>query len=264
MEAKAGRAAVGEGRTMTEDEFHRCPDPQAMLDFLRGTGRAGERRCRLFACACVRRVWHLLTNGRSRRAVEVAERFADRMATPEELSAAVADGRNGVSDPAGAAFAAWAAAGGVLAFTTVAAAAAWAAREAAEAAAGIPHTPTDADPWALTHPDEFAGREAAWQAERSRQAALLRCLVGNPFRPPSPLPASVLAWNGGCVAKLAAGIYKERKLPQGTLDSGRLAVLADALEEAGLEEQEVLHHLREQGREHYLGCWVLDLVLGKT
>jgi hypothetical protein len=52
-------------------------------------------------------------------------------------------------------------------------------------------------------------------------------------------------------------------VPQGTLDNGRLAVLADALEEAGLENQEVLQHLREQGKEHYRGCWAVDLVLRK-
>ena len=48
---------------MTESDFNRCADPRAMLEFLRGTGRAGERKLRLFACACCRRVWHLLGKG---------------------------------------------------------------------------------------------------------------------------------------------------------------------------------------------------------
>jgi hypothetical protein len=63
--------------------------------------------------------------------------------------------------------------------------------------------------------------------------------------------------------KVATGIYQERNLPEGTLDNGRLAVLADALEEAGLDDEEVLGHLREQAGVHFRGCWALDAVLGR-
>jgi hypothetical protein len=99
--------------------------------------------------------------------------------------------------------------------------------------------------------------------EQDGQADLLRDLLGPlPFRPVS-LGEALLAWHDGTVVRLAEAAYEYRNVPQGTLDNGRLAVLADALEEAGLENQEVLQHLREQGREHYRGCYVLDLLLNK-
>ncbi|MFX8145314.1 hypothetical protein ABTL24_19590, partial [Acinetobacter baumannii] len=59
-----------------------CQDVQQMLDFL--DGKAGERELRLFACACCRQAWHLLSD-RCRRLVTVAERFADGSATAEQL-----------------------------------------------------------------------------------------------------------------------------------------------------------------------------------
>jgi hypothetical protein len=77
---------------MTEAEWLVCSDPNPMLEFLRG--RASERKLRLFACACVRRVWHLLGDARSRRAVEVAERYADGEADGEDLRLAVIGAEN--------------------------------------------------------------------------------------------------------------------------------------------------------------------------
>jgi hypothetical protein len=70
-------------------------------------------------------------------------------------------------------------------------------------------------------------------------------------------------WNGGVALRLAEAAYEERSLPRGTLDADRLAVLADALEEAGCADPDLLGHLRGPGP-HVRGCWALDLVLGKT
>ena len=64
-----GAAAIRARCRMTEAEWCGCEDPQPMLNFLRGKG--SSRKLRLFACASARRVWHLLTDARSKRAVEI-------------------------------------------------------------------------------------------------------------------------------------------------------------------------------------------------
>jgi hypothetical protein len=82
-----------------------------------------------------------------------------------------------------------------------------------------------------------------------------------PTRPVTIEPAW-LRWNEGTVVRLAQAAYDSRSVLSGTLDNARLAVLADALQEAGCQEASVLAHLREQGS-HWRGCWLLDLLLNK-
>jgi hypothetical protein len=89
---------------------------------------------------------------------------------------------------------------------------------------------------------------------RRRLCDLIRCVVGDPFRPLSPIPAAVLVWNDGVVARLAARIHEERDF---TPES--MGILADALEEAGVIDQDVLGHLRGPGP-HCRGCHALDLL----
>jgi hypothetical protein len=94
--------------------------------------------------------------------------------------------------------------------------------------------------------------DSIWAGEEEIQADLLRCVVGNPFRP-VPFDPS---WRTPAVLHLAQAIYDDRAFDQ-------LPILADALEEAGCTNGEVLDHCRGPGP-HVRGCWVVDLLLGKS
>ncbi|MEN6546032.1 MAG: hypothetical protein ABFE07_08335 [Armatimonadia bacterium] len=125
------------GRTLKE-AWATCPRADWMLWILEKLGYADDRTLRLFACWFVRQVWHLLTDPRSRAAVEVAERYARGEATAEALAAASEDAR------AAARAAAWAAA------DAASNAAAWAAVDAASNAAFVrfADTAAEASAWA--------------------------------------------------------------------------------------------------------------------
>ena len=96
--------------------------------------------------------------------------------------------------------------------------------------------------------------EIAVTLERAAQTRLLRDIFGNPFHPVAVDPAW-LAWNDGAIPKMAQAIYGERAFD-------RLPLLADALEDAGCTEADILAHCRGPGP-HVRGCWVVDLLLGK-
>jgi hypothetical protein len=103
----------------------------------------------------------------------------------------------------------------------------------------------------------------AHKAEEEAQCALLRDIFGNPYYPTPTVDPFWLAWNNGTVRHLARAVYEERELPSGKMNSGRLAVLADALEEAGCGDDTILAHCRQAGTVHVRSCWVVDCLLGK-
>jgi hypothetical protein len=210
-----------------------------MLLALRASGRASERKLRLFAVACCRlllRRVHVVAS--AEHAVDVAERYADGAASVAELR-------------------------GVLRYAN--STAEHACMNAADQEAGTVMADCAAGnaAWAAMQPGTVMpndnGRSAArLAAEEARQSDLLRCIVGPVlFRPLPPVAPAVLAWNGGIAGRLAAGVYDERDYTQ-----GRMGVLADAAEEAGLADAELLAHLRGPGP-HARGCWGVDLLLGR-
>jgi hypothetical protein len=226
---------------MTEAEWSACTEPLKMLEFLRASGSASERKLRLFAVAVCRRIWHLLTDERARKAVEVAERFADGLAPARELVAAVSAAEGVHPGTALAELAIWQAVRSVLSL------------DAGSAAHHAAFAACCAD---KGRPAErrFGPLRAAVSAEQAAQCGLLRDIVGGPFRPLPPLePARFTP----TVVSIARRAYHER-------DFAALPVLADALEDTGCTDEDVLRHCRLQAQAHCRGCWLIDLLLGKA
>jgi hypothetical protein len=95
-----------------------------------------------------------------------------------------------------------------------------------------------------------------YNQERSLQASLLRCIFRSPTSSSSPNERRWLTWRTSNVIAVAQSIYDDRAFD-------RLPILADALEDAGCDNADILNHCRQPG-EHVRGCWVVDLVLGKS
>jgi len=70
---------------MSDDDWQSCTDPMVLLERLQGI--ATDRKLRLFAVACSRRIWQSLDES-ARIAVIVAEQYADGYATAQDLRAA--------------------------------------------------------------------------------------------------------------------------------------------------------------------------------
>jgi hypothetical protein len=194
------------------------------------------RRLRLFACACSRRVWaHFATPWRA--AVELGERYADRQVSEQEMLEGVP------ATPAPPDSADQAAAWAVARATAL--------RRKYQFARVL-------DNAAFAAAQGQGQFSPLFQEESLVQVALLRDIFGGPPWRPS-IGLRVVPTD---VVSLAEAAYDDRALPGGTLDPQRLAVLADALEEAGAGA-DAIGHLRGVGP-HVRGCWVVDLCLGKS
>ncbi len=212
---------------MTESEWLECTDPTPMLDVVLRVN-ANNRKVRLFACAYARKLWTQFDDERSKQAVEVAEEYADGEAHEQDRERAWQRADTVVVDAvANQDF--------VRAAIVV-----YAKRCLAKPMDQVVRLPFHFHTWVLV------------------DVVIVKDIFGNPFRTVSIVPA----WLIPTVTTLAQAAYEERILPSGQLDPARLAVLSDALEEAGCDIPDILTHLRGPGP-HVRGCWVLDLLLGK-
>jgi hypothetical protein len=229
---------------VNEDLWLTSRHPYHMLEYLRRSRRyrPTRRKLHLFACRCVRRIRGLLAFAESEKAIVVAERFADDKTTPDQLHSARVAAQRAVKsveleDGPGA-------------------------RSAARAAMALTHDPPNvgrrAIPLAINRTERVISQVISSlpdlhsvAVEHHAQADLLRCIFGNPF-------ASLLiepGWRTSAVIDLATAIYDQRAFKT-------MPILADALEEAGCTDVDLLQHCRGPGP-HGRGCWVVDAILGK-
>jgi hypothetical protein len=236
-------------------------EPAALLDCLIDLRRDFDRQLRWFALACGRLLWPLLTDPRSRAAVEIAEQHQmsgveeDRIREAAE-GATEAGSRlfaerarrmlDGTSEPPeSAAYFIWQ----LLAPTTTPMGV---ARQALELF-GVSLRPSSLIP-------RFArgsgiGKDDLSIAPKPWLCRALRCIFGNPCRT-TVVDPTWLHDHDGRVPKLAHALREE-------LAFERMPILGDALEDAGCTDTEMLAHCREPG-EHCRGCYVLDLILAEV
>jgi hypothetical protein len=282
-----------------------CTSPTKTVGFGKEVSLTGffqkkisDRKARLFGCVCCRRFWHLLDEEHCRRlvdyarsfgsldgrelaeppldschkAVELAEKSADEVVSPDELDA-LSGAISALQYPAsdycacygeevgpfdGEFVASGEAAEAVHHASSMKVNVVFGGRmEAFDSLQLVVDWTTKAAGYYRCTPKGTPSEESAAD-ERTAHCVLLRDIVGNPFRPVPINPA----WQTPTVVALAQAAYDNRILPAGTLEPARLAVLADALEEAGCDNADILTHLRQAG-EHVRGCWPIDLLLGR-
>jgi hypothetical protein len=229
---------------MTESQWLACSNPEPMLEFLRG--KVSDRKLRLFTCACCRRIWDLIDVPDCHKAIEVGELYVEGKADANWLACAYEDADLRYDDPD--------AEGPIDAKEASLYAVVPDAFEGAKSCVSCCGCAVDD-----FHSPEGANRR---RSERVSQTALLRDIFGKPFRSSPPVPLAVLTWNDSTVRRIAEGIYEERRLPEGTLDGARLAILSDALLDAGCDNADLIAHLRSPGP-HVRGCWAIDLLTGR-
>jgi hypothetical protein len=221
---------------MTEAEWLSSDNPYLMLEFLRG--RTSDRKLRLIAVASCYRAREF-TEHWYHELADVAEAFADGRATAEEMAAV--HSRHRPSNDYGDRNAFYNTAGPDLAET-------------------IPNLVEDLADWIAQCKVEDEGKSLGeWEQEQSemreRELAItaqqVREIAGNPFWPAALEPH----WRTRDLVAMAELIAEEQAFD-------RLPILADALEEAGCTNADLLDHLRSPVP-HLRGCWALDLILGK-
>jgi hypothetical protein len=228
------------------ERWQRSKNPRTLVDLVQERAGGGKRKFRLMAVAFCRRVWGKF-DAEQRHALEVIERYADGEAKYNEMRLAVASMRME---------------GYRMQPLLVEAA----RREAAVGATAVLFellgvlwrgAPNDIEEAHRPRRSRWLD-ETAWESECARLCQIVRESFGHVFEPVAIDPS----WRTATALELAEAAYRQRDPTDGTLEAVRLAVLADALQDAGCDSALLLDHLRGP-RPHVPGCWALDLILGK-
>jgi hypothetical protein len=213
---------------VTKAEWLACTDPEPMLAFLKG--KATDRKLRYFLVGCARRVLPADADEDMIEALAVAERFADGLESHRHLARV----RSALKTGHTARVSRWF----PLYISHIRSVPAWhATREQIVRAA---KEGSVCCAWSSTRRSPSGGLTTMTfpREELAAQACLLRDIIGNPFRPVT-VEAAVLGWSESTIPKLAQAIYTERAFD-------RLPILADALEDAGCTDAELLDAIREE------------------
>ncbi len=218
------------------------------------------RRLRLFGVACTRMVWDFLPTDAC-NALLLSERFADGRATPTDLRAVairmvygpVTFQEQALNAAGWASAGYWGGRGSTLRNPeqTIVWNPSDAARNAAKALAARAAGP--APPGGNPVSKEWQGAyNRAFSAAREYQAELVRDI----FPPPGYTPALNPDWRTSTVVALA------RQMDE-TGDFSAVPILADALQDAGCDNDTILDRCRAPSNVHCRGNWIVDLVLGR-
>lgn len=217
---------------MTNEERWRTESrPDSVLYHVQqyGRGLLTNRKTRLFGCGCFRLIWNRIHLKSIRDIVEIAEKRADRTIRQSQLHRSIAEGNPPPDSP-----------DQTLRYYT---SSLLTSRVTPGYIAWLTRTAVD---------PKLYPASSQWH-ECIEQATLARDIFGNPFRPVAFNPA----WRTSAITAIATQMYESR-------DFSAMPILADALEDAGCENADVLDHCRNPEGVHVRGCWVVDLVLGKT
>lgn len=233
---------------MTESEWNTCGDSLPLLDYMRD--KAEDRLFYLFASACCRRSWSLLTNPASRRAVEVSEAFADGLLGREATRTAATDACqveefNSLDVTRGAAEAAAA----LLRGTPI-----YAAKKCDDCITRALAIVMAGEPL-LTMDDMWMDDDEYVRAQKQANADVVRDIFRYPSHPMPKIDTEWLDWRDAAIPRMCQRMYD-------SMDFGQMNGLGRSLYIAGCKDEEILEHCQSD-IPHFRGCWLIDSILGK-
>ena len=222
---------------MTEADWWAARRQVELARWLRAGANPAARKSRLFALACCRAVQRYLADWPCEIYVDLVEQLADGHITAEHVPERI----DSITMGWGPSAMKW------RTYRTTLDRADAALRRAFFGTPGY-----DDEPLVAPQDASEALRGTHFGCEEAFIPYLHEIFGPLPFRDTTVAPA----WRTTDVLALARGVYDEKAFD-------RMPILADALQDAGCDNEEVLNHCRAAGWEHVRGCWVIDLLLGK-
>ena len=225
---------------MTEAEWFGAARPLKLLRYLHTLGDSSDRKFRLFGVVCCRRVEEQIPDRELAEVIESCEQLADEVSVDDlnlkqfmQLSRVADRSRERATRFE---------ADCDLGYTEFA----FGVSQLTEYPLHPEHCADSCMSALCGHDDYDTG-----QGEMLFQADILRDVFGNPFRPVVFYPE----WRKDTAVAIARAMYEAR-------DFSAMPILADALQDAGCGDDDILSHCRDEKQVHVRGCWVVDLVLG--